>query len=429
MEKLIASIKKEYLVLIRDRAGLAILFLMPVTLVFIMSVIQDAPFRDFQEASIPLLIINQDQDSLGVAIERGLRNSDIFKLESSALSNPTEISKKIRDDGYALGILIPKGATTALRKKADIRVSKTLEGLGLSEGIDEEAIDKVNVQLFLDPATKKSFKSSLLSAIRQFTTAIENKILLESFAKSLTEVIPGASEGEPLVFEQKELIHFEEHYTGQNEQIISASMNSVQHNVPAWTMFAMFFIVIPLAGHMIKERDQGSTLRLHLMPGSDLIVPAGKLLLYVGVCMLQFLMMLLVGLLILPSFGLPMLVLGSSPFALLLVALASSFAATGYGIMIGTVFRTHQQAMSFGAVSIIILAAIGGIWVPLYIMPQAMQTLGSLSPLNWGLSGFNDIFLRGGGLPAVVPEVTRLMLFAACTAGISWWVGRKGLNI
>ncbi len=44
---------------------------------------------------------------------------------------------------------------------------------------------------------------------------------------------------------------------GKNQEIDVIS-NSVQHNVPAWSIFAMFFIVIPIAGNMIREREDGS---------------------------------------------------------------------------------------------------------------------------------------------------------------------------
>lgn len=49
MKKILASITKEFLILIRDRAGLGILFLMPMILVFIMTFIQDAALKSINE--------------------------------------------------------------------------------------------------------------------------------------------------------------------------------------------------------------------------------------------------------------------------------------------------------------------------------------------------------------------------------------------
>ena len=61
------------------------------------------------------------------------------------------------------------------------------------------------------------------------------------------------------------------------------------------------------------------------------------------------------------------------------MALATTLAATGYSVLVGTVARTHDQAAVFGMVSVIILAAIGGIWVPVFMMTNMMQAASIIS--------------------------------------------------
>jgi ABC-2 type transport system permease protein len=73
MLRLFATIKKDLLILLRDRGGLAIMFLMPMAMIIIMAIIQDAPFKDYQELKIPLLLVNNDTGSLGKQIEKGLQ--------------------------------------------------------------------------------------------------------------------------------------------------------------------------------------------------------------------------------------------------------------------------------------------------------------------------------------------------------------------
>ena len=53
-------------------------------------------------------------------------------------------------------------------------------------------------------------------------------------------------------------------------------------------------------------------------------------------------------------------------------------------LLIGQVARTDQQAAIFGSISVVILSALGGIWIPMFVMPHAMQIVCHLSPLNWG---------------------------------------------
>jgi ABC-2 type transport system permease protein len=67
----------------------------------------------------------------------------------------------------------------------------------------------------------------------------------------------------------------------------------------------------------------------------------------------------------------------------------------------------------------IILAALGGLWVPAYLMPKAMQGFSHLSPLNWSLNGFYDIFLRGADSASIMPNVLKLLAFAVVMTAIA----------
>ena len=146
--------------------------------------------------------------------------------------------------------------------------------------------------------------------------------------------------------------------SGKEEELMP---NTTQHNVPAWTIFAMFFIVIPLTSSIIKEREEGSLIRLLTMPVTYFTVFMAKIGVYLVVCMIQFALMVLAGMFLLPLFRIPALTVDGKIFELLLMALTSSLAALGFGIAVGTIARTHQQAAAFGSVSVVILAAIGGL--------------------------------------------------------------------
>jgi ABC-2 type transport system permease protein len=202
------------------------------------------------------------------------------------------------------------------------------------------------------------------------------------------------------------------------------ALNAVQHNVPAWSMFAMFFILFPLAGNLIKEREEGSMLRLRLISGSQLPVVAGKFFFYLFVCFLQLFAMICVGLYAMPLLGLDKLILGSNYAGVLLTGLAVAMAATGYGLLIAVYFKTPQQALSFGSISVVILAAIGGVWVPVFVMPEIMQKISPYSPLNWGLTAFNDLFLRNASTTVILPELIKLVIFSFVTLTASIYISK-----
>jgi ABC-2 type transport system permease protein len=417
MLRLFSTIRKELLILLRDRGGLAIMFLMPMAMITIMALIQDAPFRDYQELKIPLLLVNNDNGNLGKTIEEGLKESKIFEINKLQITD-TEVKTKIKAGDFEIGIVVPENATEILNSKVNQFVSEKLSDVGLSDSLKENGTSinsDLNLQILFAPDTKKSFKASILSSLKQSTSKLETQTLLDYFSKELNKEAAPANKNEPL----GDFVNFKEVNTIETPTE-ALKLNSVQHNVPAWTIFGMFFIVISMAGSIIKERDDGSYTRILSMPGSYITVLAGKISAYLFICLIQCFLMLMVGMYFLPHFGLPQLVIGTSLPAIFIVALCTGLAATGYGVMVGTLFSTHQQSSTFGAVSVVILAALGGIWVPVYVMPESIRMFSEFSPLYWALSAFHRLFLNDGTVSSILPYVLKLLLFFVSTIGVAF---------
>ena len=79
IQKYLASTTKELLLLSRDKAGLAMLFIMPMALILIMTLLQDSTFQQLEEKKLPVLIINYDGDTFGIEIVNGLKRQNSLK--------------------------------------------------------------------------------------------------------------------------------------------------------------------------------------------------------------------------------------------------------------------------------------------------------------------------------------------------------------
>jgi ABC-2 type transport system permease protein len=433
MHKFLSALKKDFLILIRDKAGLGIIFVMPMALVLIMTLLQDSAYRSMNESGIPIIYIDEDKDSLGLGLERGLDKSGFFEISKTINGNiaTREMAWKAVSEGkYMIGILIPKGTTKAIRKGVANLISQTLSENGLtdkdslSSKVIEKVKDSIQIEIFVDPVTRKSHVMTVTTSLREFISKIKSQIIFQTFTKELSEFMPV---NQNVNLQDTDPVTYKEVYAVKNDQSILP--NSVQHNVPAWSVFSMFFIIIPLAGSIIMERGEGSAFRLKTIPGAIQIVLASKVVVYMLVCLSQLVLMLMVGIVILPWMGLPQLQLGHSPIAIILVGIFTAMAATCYGLMFGTVTTTNQQAAIGGSVSVLIMAAIGGVWVPVHLMPDVMKKVSRLSPLNWGLEAFHDIFLRGGGVVEVLPEIGLLFGFSLTTVAISFWYTRRKNNL
>lgn len=415
------SVVKEFLLLKRDLGGLIILFIMPLVLVITVTLIQDSTFKKVSDSKIPILLVDNDKGSVSKTVFDNLEKSDLFSVVTQ-IDNKAITEDIARENVYKgkfqLAIVIPKDLSSDLQAKVDQNVEKIVSSLGMTDSTSADEpkriIKEKEVKLYFDPAVQMSFKNAVMSSIDKMISQIETKSIYTTFQNQL---------GGNADFEQKSFISFKEIIPRINNKEVRP--NSVQHNVPAWTLFAIFFIVIPLSINIVKEKSQGTFVRLRTNPVSNLVVIIGKTITYSIICMIQFYMMVAVAVFLFPSIGLPSLNIEGHLALMSVVALFSGFAAIGFGILLGTVASTQEQSAPFGATSVIILAAIGGVWVPVFAMPKIMQIIAKSSPMNWGLEAFYDVLLRSVSFLEIIPKISLLFLFFIITTSIALFYDKK----
>jgi len=419
MHRFLASIKKEFLLLRRDPGGLIILFVMPILLVIAITLIQDATFKSISSNSIEILLVDKDKGKLSREIQKSFSNIEFLEPISEIDNIPlTEEKAKllVASGDYQLAVVIPGGLSDGLQKQIDKNITKILEEFeGAADSLKvknvQEKLSGKVVKLYFDPITQETFRSSVIFAVDKLVASIETKSIYEAFEKEL-----GASESLKS-FNRDNFVKYEQINPSLSGELILP--NSVQHNIPAWTLFAIFFMILPLSLNLVHEKGQGTFVRLQTTPINYLTIIAGKAFLFLLVSLLQFTLILLLGVYVFPELGLPILDLGDNLGLLYLVALSSGLGAIGLGILLGTIFSSHEQAAPFGAVLVVLLAAIGGVWVPVFAMPDTMQLIAKISPMNWGLEAFYDCFLRKGSLIDILPEIGLLIGFFISTIVIA----------
>ncbi|MCP4416350.1 MAG: ABC transporter permease, partial [Chloroflexi bacterium] len=182
-------------------------------------------------------------------------------------------------------------------------------------------------------------------------------------------------------------------------------------------MMAMFATFSMLGGAvlLIQERQSGTLRRLLVMPIHKGSIIFGKLLGILFAGLLQ--MALLIGVAAL-FFDVPW---GNSPLALAVIVFAFALSITSLSIMLAALTKTLAQANALGTVIVLSIAALGGAWWPLDIVPDWMQVVGLFSPISWAMSGFQDIITRGLNVTAVLPEAGVLLAFATVFLSIGIW--------
>lgn len=407
MRKLRASIWKEFLLLISDKVGLLLMYFMPILLVFVITLVQDSTFRLVNENKLEILLINKDKGGYGDSLIHLLQRSGTFQITVNNSLDQVDIEKKLLNGNELIALQIPAQFSQNLSKKSEDISTQMLAEFGISEPKSEQKkIEMHALKMYYDPVLQESFRYSLLSTVYSHLSVLENRIMIESMYREMGyDELPQSLEAQFL----ENRIEVEQHAASSSAGAVVP--NSTQHNVPAWSIFAMFFMVISLGGNIVKERLSGSFVRLQTIPTSFSLVLISKLFVYLFVALTQLTIIFGIGKFIFPSIGLPALELPSNTVGLMLVSILSALAAISFAMLVGTYAKTQEQANGFGAITVIIFAAIGGIWVPSFVMPSYLQTIGNLSPLHWCLEGYYTLFLKGGDWYLLTPTLLFLILF------------------
>lgn len=395
--QLFAIIKKELLLLGRDLHGLLLLFVMPVVFIVIMSLALKADFDRRSGVQLDLVIDDRAASVMSKSMLATLAKNQLFNLiplsdlTAHGITEPgiNSIEQAIKNDRYSFLAVVPEQAF-------------------VEEGV-------AAVELLVAPATSIEMTQLLVASLRE--AAVKQRLVL--MLDQLKKVSPDIGEVDLMAAsgaEDESLISVR--YALEIKDDIKAP-TSVQQNVPAWLVFSMFFVVVPLANTLINERQLGTLRRIQTIPVAAWKLIIGKMIPYFIINQLQVVLMLIVGMTLVPWLGGDRLNLGDSVLGLAIMSSALSVAALGYAMLIAVVSRTTEQATTLGGAGNIILAALGGIMVPAFVMPDFMQTITVISPMSWGLQGFLDVFLRGGGVTHIWPEALSLFTFGMAALGLA----------
>jgi len=380
---LLALMKKELLALSRDIHGMAALFIMPMVFIIVMSMALKDVYTPASK-SLAYAVVNQDQGKTAARlIERWAKEA------GAAQALPEKWQDEVRSGRLKYVLLIEAG------------FSQAMDDLG-SPGA-------ARARLLTEPG----LDNNVFATNRMRLLAMAAQLRVEGLlAKLPRQLDASALAGDaPVVAERL---------------AVGPRPTAVQQNVPAWLVFGMFFVVASIAGLFVEERACGALARLRSLGAKPWQLIVSKIAPYLAVNGVQAMLMLSVGVWLMPRIGGEGLSLqGVHWGALLLMLLAISLAAVSLALAVACLVSSHAQAATLGPILNVLMAALGGVMVPLFVMPPVMQKIAAFSPMNWGLEGLLDVLLRNGDVASVLPAAGRLAGFAGLMLVIAFGLFRR----
>ena len=179
--------------------------------------------------------------------------------------------------------------------------------------------------------------------------------------------------------------------------------------VPGLASYLLAIVAVLITALTVaREWERGSMEQLFATPVGRLEIVVGKLLPYLGIGLLQVLLVLTVGAWV---FDVPV---RGSLVALGLGALLFLVGMLGQGLLISVVTRNQVVATQVATMtSVLPSMLLSGFIFPIENLPAPLRMVSLLIPARYFVSTLRGVLLRGNGLDVLWPQLLAMALFAA----------------
>lgn len=410
---------KDLKIVFKDRGQLAVLFALPLLFALLFGgasalMAGDGGPGGESKLVIRVYLVNEDEGPYGEQVEAALRG--IRPLRILQARNADTADQLVADGRAPAAVIIPDDFSARLDENQATAVRLIKDPAQQNEaravaGILNEALTELSVMAEVQYGIRSVFAKTgaLAGAEPELARAVQ--------AQTMGVIWTAVQE----IRQNPAIAVRSEDLTGEVKELKVSSLIFAFYVPMFATMFA-FFLIGHMAASILSEREAGSFRRLLAAPVPRATVISGKMLSFMGVVFLQMLLMFGVGSVL---FDMP---LGESPWGLLALTLALALAATGLGMLVGTVARNSKEAGNVGMVVGFLLYFASG------------QTGGSISRTGYesGLEGFRyylsqltphahafdgylKVVLGGAGVADILPNILALLGFGVFFFLIGLW--------
>ena len=185
--------------------------------------------------------------------------------------------------------------------------------------------------------------------------------------------------------------------------------------VPGLAAYLMAIAAVLLTALTIAgEWERGSMEQLFASPVGRLEIVLGKLVPYLGLGLVQLLLVVVVGA---TAFDVP---IRGNPLLVLLAGFLFLLGMLGQGLFISVVAKNQLVATQAGALSSLLPSLLlSGMLVPLDNMPLPLRLLSTVVPARYLVDALRQILLKGNGLGGIGPDLLAMAVFAAAIVGLA----------
>lgn len=370
--RILAISKRIIKEMLRDKRTLALMFVAPIIIMWLMNVMFSA--NTTTDVTIARV------DTSGQVVK------NLQDTKHVTLKNYTSLKQAKADmkTGQVDAVLTQKGD-----KELKVRYANT------------DATKTTMIRQVLKAAIAKDSTSQLADGMKQLTTK------LKQIQASLP---PQMQTQKPLASQQVSKVSLKESYNYGDKD-----SNFFNKMIPIMMGFIVFFFVFLISGMaLLKERTSGTLDRLLATPVKRSDIVFGYLLAYGLLAVVQTLVIVFATIWLLDIEA-----VGNVAYVIL-VNVLMALVALAFGILLSTLAKSEFQMMQFIPLVVIPQFFFSGL-IPLDSMASWVRVIGKFLPLPYSGDALTKVMMRGQGLSAVSTDIWVLLFFVMILTVCNIW--------
>ncbi|HEY4989119.1 MAG TPA: ABC transporter permease [Opitutaceae bacterium] len=441
MNSILVLLRKDFALLLKDKASISLTFFVPFALIYLFGQIYHVNSSDPGPSGIPVAVVNQSDNPAAVRLVDALKAEKTFKVLTTFV-NPDKTTRPLteddlrplmRADDFRFALVIPRDLIRTdgigLHLKAYSNPRNAIEAEMVNGILQKTLFSKVPELLgqslqarargrFGD-AHVDQFNASVASAIARAFGGDEAAIRARMADGSMGFSRLGSAGGTEAGPDGDTLSRI---IKVDNIQVAGTGVKSPMATllVGGWAMQFLLFALTASATALFREKEHGIFQRILSAPVTRANILWSKFIYGICLGLIQLVILFFAGHLL---YGIEV---GSQIGLLIVVCIFAAAACTSFGMLIAAISPTPESARGLSTFVILLMCAIGGAWFPVSFMPEFIQRFSKLTLVYWSMEGFSQVLWARATLAELLPTLGYLALITGLVMGAAVWRFNRG---
>jgi len=359
---------KDIRIFFSDTKAVLLTFILPIALVTLFALAFGGTGKSYKPGPTLLPVADLDSSNISLYILAELDSINGIEIERSTVE---EAKQKVREGKRKALLVLYKGFQDSINAGTNPAMEMFYDQAREMEiGILQQALFSRLMSLVGKGIVKHNIMHSIKSKYKDMDTSIINII-----SRQVDNQISSQNDHDKSPANQSGL---------KMTKIFRNKKNSpgLIQAVAGVAVMMLLFSVSAMGSTILAEKEEGTLKRLLCSPMNPVSIISGKMIYALFIAILQLVILFIFAALV---FRLNILI--DLP-SLIVMILTTAFACSSFGLFLAAICKSRKQVESLSVIVILIMSAIGGSMMPIFIMPEFMQKIAVFSVNYWSINGF-----------------------------------------